>query len=119
MGMTHVDIEVANLSDPDRTEMVRLLVDSGATYSVVPGDVLERLDIRSFIEERLILANGDTIIRRKGGALFKYKDRLGTSDVLFGEPGDENLLGVLTLESLGFVLDPLRRELRNLRLMLA
>lgn len=105
--------------NPDESETIRFIVDSGATYSVVPEETLARLGIKPLTEERFILANGDTIARRKGVAVFKYKDRIGGSDVVFGEPGDENLLGVLTLESLGFALDPLRRELRNLPLMLA
>jgi predicted aspartyl protease len=119
MGMTYVDIEVASVSDPEITETIRFIVDSGATYSVVPAVILERLGIQPITEERFILTNGDTIARKKGVAIFKYKDRIGGSDFVFGDPGDENLLGALTLESLGFALDPLRRELRNLPLMLA
>ena len=105
--------------DPESSEVVRFVVDSGATYSVVPRETLDRLGIQPLVEERFTLANGDVITRDKGVAVFKYRDRIGGSDVVFGEPGDENLLGVLTLESLGFALDPLRRELRNLPLMLA
>ena len=53
-----------------------------------------------------------------GGALFKYGDRIGLANVIFGEPGDSTLLGVLTLEALGYALDPLRRELRPLPMLL-
>ncbi len=52
-------------------------------------------------------------------ALFRYGDRIGGTDVIFGEEGDVTLLGVLTLEALGLVLDPLRRELHPLPMMLA
>jgi hypothetical protein len=34
--------------------------------------------------------------------------------VIFGEAGDSTLLGALTLEALGYALDPFRRELRLL-----
>jgi len=37
---------------------------------------------------------------KKGGALFKYGERTGVADVIFGEPGDSNLLGAFTLEAL-------------------
>ena len=40
-------------------------------------------------------------VRRKGVALFKYADRLGGADVIFGELGDSQLLGAFTLEALG------------------
>jgi hypothetical protein len=39
------------------------------------------------------------------------------ADVIFGEPDDNVLLGAFTLESLGLVLDPLRRELKPLPMM--
>jgi hypothetical protein len=39
--------------------------------------------------------------------------------VIFGEKGDATLLGALTLEALGLALDPIRRELKPLPMMLA
>ena len=66
-----------------------------------------------------IWANGTKIIRKKGGALFRYEDRVGVADVIFGEEGDSNLLGAFTLESLGLSLDPLKRELKPLPKVLA
>lgn len=42
----------------------------------------------------------------------------GGGDVIFGEPGDSALLGARTLEALGPSLDPLRRELRPLQMIL-
>jgi hypothetical protein len=38
---------------------------------------------------------------------------------VLGEPGDEALLGVVTLENLGLVLNPFDRTLRPMRAMLA
>ena len=119
MGITVIEIEVANVSDPERTELVEFLVDSGATYSVVPSEILQRLEIRPLTEQSFRLANGEKITRRKGTALFRYEGRIGGADVVFGEPGDSNLLGAFTLEALGLALDPLRRELRELPMMLA
>lgn len=119
MGLTHVEIEVANPAEPDRTERIEFLVDSGAVYSVVPTPVLERLGIRPLIEEVFRPANGDRITRKKGVALFRYGERIGGADVIFGEEGDSNLLGAFTLEALGLALHPLTRELRELPMMLA
>lgn len=112
-------MEVANVANPDTTETVDFLVDSGATYSVVPAEVLGRLGIEPHSEQRFRLANGERIVRQKGTALFKLGDRTGGADVIFGNPGDSNLLGAFTLEALGLALDPLRRELRELPMMLA
>jgi len=119
MGMTFIDIEVANVGEPNRGERVEFLVDSGVTYSVVPASVLLRLNIQPLAEQVFRLANGEKIARKKGGAVFKYGERIGVADVIFGEEGDSNLLGAFTLEALGLALDPLRRELRELPMMLA
>ena len=43
MGLTVLDVEVANPSAPETTRAVRFLIDSGAIYSVVPAAILEEL----------------------------------------------------------------------------
>jgi len=43
----------------------------------------------------------------------------GHTPVILGEAGDEALLGVVTLEILGFVLNPFNRTLQPARLLLA
>ncbi len=97
---------------------LELLVDSGAVYSVVPSTVLDELGIKPIDEQVFRLANGDKVRRRKGVAIFKYGERIGGADVIFGEEGDANLLGALTLEALGLSLDPLKRELRELPMLM-
>jgi predicted aspartyl protease len=118
MGLTALHVEVGNPTDLEAREDVDFLIDSGASYSVVPGAILNRLGIRPLVEETFRLADGSEIRRKKGIALFRYGERVGGADVIFGEPDDAVLLGVLTLEALGLSLDPLRRELRPLPLIL-
>ena len=118
MGLTSVTLEVANIVDPASTVEVDCLVDSGAIYSVIPRTILEDLGIKPLLTQRFSLANGEQMTRDKGGALFKFQDRIGVSDVVFGEEGDETLLGAFTLEALGLALDPLRRELKPIPMML-
>ena len=119
MGLTVLEIEVGNPATPDTRERVEFLVDSGAIYSVVPSEILTRLGLRPLVEQEFRLADGTKITRKKGIALFKYGDRIGGADVIFGEEGDSVLLGAFTLEALGLSLDPLRRELRPLPMVLA
>ncbi len=118
MGLTTLEIEVGNPATPEVTEPIEFLIDSGAIYSVVPIPILERLGISPLIEQEFRLADGSKIVRKKGVALFKYGDRIGGADVIFGEEGDSQLLGAFTLEALGLALDPLRRELRPLPMIL-
>jgi predicted aspartyl protease len=118
MGLTTLEIEIANPAKPGKGESIELLVDSGAIYSVIPVTTLWRLGIRSDGREEFVLADGSRITRRKGIAKFRYRERFGGGDVIFGEPGDSTLLGALTLEALGLTLDPIRRELKPLPMIL-
>jgi len=119
MGLTVLKIEVGNPSNPEKTIPIEFLIDSGAIYSVVPSSILESLGIKRLAEEEFRLANGDRIVRKKGIALFKYGKKIGGADVIFGEEGDSTLLGAFTLEALGLALDPLKRELKPLPMILA
>ena len=119
MGLTVLELEVGNPSTPETTEKIEFLIDSGAIYSVVPAQILQRLGIKPVAQQEFRLADGTKISRRKGIALFKYGDRIGGADVIFGEEGDSVLLGAFTLEALGLALDPLRRELKPLPMIIA
>jgi predicted aspartyl protease len=118
MGLTVLKVEVGNPSDFSRMETLEFLVDSGAIYSVVPAEALARLGIVPHGEEEFRLANGETIRRRKGIAAFRLGEKMGGADVIFGEPGDSTLLGAFTLEALGLALDPIRRELKPIPMIL-
>jgi clan AA aspartic protease len=119
MGLTVLRVEVGNPANPRVRETLEFLVDSGAIYSIVPAPILKKLRIKPLTTEEFRLADGSTIRRKKGGALFKYKDKIGVADVIFGEEGDSQLLGAFTLEALGLALDPIRRELKPLPMILA
>jgi predicted aspartyl protease len=118
MGLTYLEIDVANPSQPSVARAVEFMVDSGAIYSVAPAAILNELGIKPIAEDKFWLANGEKIVRPRGGAYFKYGDRVGVADVIFGEEGDSNLLGATTLESLGLALDPLKRELKPMQLII-
>lgn len=111
MGMTKVNLSVKNPRDPRKVYKGEFLVDSGATFTVVPGIVLKKLGIKPQGEERFVLADGKVIKRNIGNALYEYMGIERAAPVMFGEKGDSLLLGMFTLEALGFSLDPLKREL--------
>lgn len=119
MGLTFLEIEIGNPSKPKIREKIKFLIDSGAIYSVVPKKILEKLGIKPIGEQEFRLADGTKIKRKKGGAIFKYGKRIGVADVIFGEEGDSILLGAFTLEALGLTLDPLKRELKPLPMIIA
>jgi predicted aspartyl protease len=117
MGMVHVDVEVSPAGGPGR--VVRFLVDSGAAYSVLPEDVWQALGLRPERTLDFVLADGTTIQRSVSHCFFTYEGVRAPSPVVLGEPQDAALLGTLTLENMGLVLNPFDRTLRPMRLRLA
>jgi len=118
VGLTSLKVRLSNPRDRRRAVEEELLVDSGAIYAVVPAPVLRRIGVRTHGKESFSLADGSRVKRSVGTAFFEIGDRKGAATVIFGEPGDAPLLGALTLESLGLMLDPLRRKLRPLPTLL-
>jgi predicted aspartyl protease len=87
-------------------------------YSVVPAAVLRRLGIRPHSTRTFFLADGTEITREVGDATFTFERQQAASPVIFGEKGDSSLLGTVSLEALGLILDPMKRVLRPLPMVL-
>ena len=98
---------------------VRFLVDSGASYALLPDDVWKRLGLKPKRTELFALADGTTIERKVSEAHVALADADGHTPVILGENGDQPLFGVVTLENLGLVLNPFSRKLQPMRLLLA
>ena len=118
MGLTHIEASIASPARPKCTVRVSFLVDSGAVYSVVPASILRKLGVKPHSRRTFTWADGSQITRRMGDVLIRFNGRQGASPVIFGEKGDSTLLGSVSLEALGFILDPMKRELRPLPMLL-
>jgi predicted aspartyl protease len=94
------------------------LIDSGAVYSLVPGKILDELGIETYRTVDFTMADGTKITRKVASGYFEYNGDGGPAPVVYGEIGDEPLLGVTTLESLGLVLNPFTRELYPMRMLM-
>lgn len=118
MGMTNVRLKIKNPQDPKKEYQGRFLVDSGATYTVVPAGILKRIGIKPQREEEFSLADGSIIKRKVGSAMYEFEGKESAAPILFGKKGDSLLLGAFTLEALGLTLNPLSRTLHqaNLRM---
>lgn len=119
MGLTYVEADVANPFDPERYLEIHFLVDSGAVYTVIPAAQLAELGIGSTRERTFYLANGEPVKRRMGEARITYRGESATCVVLFGEEGDNALLGVTTLENLGLIFDPMQQKIMTLPMLIA
>jgi clan AA aspartic protease len=119
MGITNAILRVKEHRKSEKTADVNFLVDSGAVYSLVPGTILDELGIEPYREMNFSLADGTTLKRRVCSAYFEYEGEGGPAPVVYGEVGDEPLLGATTLESLGLVLNPFTRTLHPMRMLMA
>ena len=119
VGLTHIKVSIANPARPKRSIDLTFLVDSGAIYSVIPATLLRKLGVKPHSKRTFILADGSEITRKIGDVLFRLDSRQGAAPVLFGEKEDSTLLGSVSLEALGMTLDPMKRELRPLPMVLA
>lgn len=117
MGLTYIEGVVSGPSGQRR--QVRFLVDSGAKYTLLPHDVWQALGLEPKRAMDFILADGTTLTRQISECRISLDDQEGHTPVILGEPGDEALLGTVTLEEFGLVLNPFSRTLQPMRMVLA
>ncbi|MBI4337556.1 MAG: retroviral-like aspartic protease family protein [Chloroflexi bacterium] len=110
MGISKVAIRVG---DPQgqRYESLEALVDTGASYTVVPASCLEHLNIPRSEKWPFELADGRVIERDIGYAVVQVDGRSTLTIVVFGDEDAGVLLGAYTLEGVRMAPDPVRRRL--------
>lgn len=111
MGEVRVGIVVVNPRTGARSEEITALADTGATLTVIPGEILQRLGIQKVRPIPLVLADGRRAERDVGEAAVAVNGESVPCRVVFGEPGDAVLLGLTVLEQLGLAVDPVQRRL--------
>jgi len=115
MSITHVRVKIGA---GKRALTVRFLVDTGAVYSVLPETLWRRLRLRPSRTLEFVLADGTAIRRGVSECRFTVAGHTATSPVVLGGPTDAALLGAVTLETLGLMVNPLSREVLPMRLPL-
>ena len=114
MGITRVDIKVCRVDRLDICRTVRgAIVDSGATVSAIPANIIKELGIKLSIKRKFTLATGRSVVRRVGFAVIEYDGMKTADDVIAIEKGSP-LLSVTALEHMGFEIDPRTKRLKKL-----
>ena len=119
MGITTVSATISNLDHPRKKISDTFIVDTGAAYTVLPEKLAIRLGITPVKTQAFSLADGTSVTRKLGFALVEVDGEKAPSTVVIGEKDDSPLLGVITLENMGLMVDPFKRVLRPMKLMLA
>lgn len=116
MGITYIEGLVSGPTGEQAT--VNFLVDSGATYTLLPYNVWQMIGLVAKRSVTFTLADGTPVERKVSECHIGLPQGDGHTPVILGEPGDEPLLGVVTLEVLGLVLNPFNRTLQPMRMLL-
>jgi predicted aspartyl protease len=118
MGFTYVNIKIYSLVDISHSKSIELLVDSGALFTSAPRSLFLELGITPITRRELKVYGGGSVQRDIGGAMVEYDSERAIVPVIFGEPEDIPVLGITALESLGYQLDPVRKKLVPVELLM-
>ena len=110
MGTFRTPIELAAAPD-EPFEVIDALVDTGATYTLVPSPILKRLGVEPAVSRRFAIADGNSIERDLGVALIRLNGETLPSLVVFGDDNAGALLGAVTLEQFALGVDPVGQRL--------
>ncbi len=92
-------------------ESVDAMVDTGATYTWIPSNVLAKLDVQPEFRQQFLTADGRTIERDMAETKVRLDGQERTTMVVFGDEGSVPLIGAYTLEGFGLAADPLGKRL--------
>lgn len=110
MGTFRVTLRIG---DPQgqRFETVEALVDTGATYTVAPRSLLERLGVKPHTRAIFVLADDRKVEYEIGRTWVQLDSQTEIVLVVFGDEGTEPLLGAFTLEAFRLAPDPVSQSL--------
>jgi clan AA aspartic protease len=117
MGLTFVAGTVTGKKG--KTATVEFLIDSGAIYSLLPEKDWKAIGLKPKRSMTFILADGTKVKRDVSECHIALPQGDAHTPVILGEPGDDALLGAVTLEILGLVLNPFNRTLQVMQGTLA
>jgi clan AA aspartic protease len=116
MGHVWVDVKLINPITGQDVKL-RALVGTGATFTVVPWEIHEKLNFKIVGKKRVETAKGYLDLD-ESFALLEVCGKKGVTPILISKELKDVLIGVLTLEALGLTVDPTTGELKEARILL-
>jgi predicted aspartyl protease len=114
MGMFKKRVKVSNSKKPGLSFDEEFWIDTGALYSYVPEDYLERIEVEPAATRNLVLADGRQEARLLGFCDFQIEGLEGSipCPVIFAPKGSLFLIGATALENFGVEVDPVQKRLK-------
>jgi clan AA aspartic protease len=110
LGTFSVPLEVGNLAGGSFVQ-IDALVDTGATYTVLGGDLLESLGVEPVDRRSFQLADERVVDYDVGEVRLRQEGSEYTVLVVFAPAGTSALLGATALEAFGLSVDPINKRL--------
>ncbi len=110
MGTFRQRVEVG-FSEAGPFAPVDALVDTGATYTLLPRAVVAPLGVQPRERGEFILADGRTVEREIAIVVVRLDGRTRPTVCVIDEAAPNALLGAVTLEEFGLAADPVNRRL--------
>jgi len=114
MGLTHVVVRLFNAPSQGAYN-ADFLVDTGAMDTMAPSSDLKKIGIQPVGKDIHELANGELVEWEYGNAEMEFMGTIVPTRIIFGPDDSEPILGVIALETGGFMVDPKNLKLRKLR----
>ena len=112
MSLFRTNVVAKNPKDETRaTSAIEVLVDTGSELTWLPAELIRAVGIEPRRNRTFTTATGQPVQRPVGYAVLASDGHETIDEVVFGEKGDLQLLGVRTLEGFGVVVDPLGHRL--------
>jgi aspartyl protease family protein len=110
MGSFSAKLRVWNPASPEKVEEVEAMVDTGAAFSRIHRERLERLGAATLRRMGFRAIDG-SIIERDTAAVWVASDGFtGPDTVVVAERNDMEVIGAHTIEGLGLAADPVQKE---------
>lgn len=87
------------------------MVDTGVTYTLLPGEVVSHLGLATPWERTAVLASGEEVTYPMGHVLMRLNGEEMPTIFLAGPPGCQGLIGAVTLEEFALAADPVHQRL--------
>ena len=111
MGTFSAKLRVWNPASPGKVEEVEAMVDTGAAFSWIHRERLDRMGMVSLRRMGFRAIDGSIIERDTAAVWVGSNGFTGPDTVVVAERNDMEVIGAYTIEGLGLAADPVQKKL--------